>query len=107
MEKLKAIVIARGGGVTGRDGRAIYKEQLQRIVRVYLSMEIKNTRSTVYFNRERVGNGIFAAIDTSKRQTVPNILAQLVNCREFEPSLQRFFVGIKGIMADGGFIGDY
>ena len=70
-------------------------------------MAIENTGSTVYFNRESCGNGLFVTINTSEWQTVPSILAQFLNCREFEPSLQRFLANIKGIMADGGFIDDY
>ena len=108
MEELgKAMVVAQVGGVACRDVRAICKEQLQRIVQVYLSMEIGNTQSTLYFNQECGGNGLFATINTSKQQTVSSILAQLVNCREIEPSLQRFFADIKGIMIVGGFIDDY
>ena len=67
VEELKAIVIARGGGVTGRDGKALNKVQLQKIVRAYLSMEAENSKHTVYFNRSRVRNGIFASIDTSQK----------------------------------------
>ena len=70
-------------------------------------MEVENTKSTVYFNHEHGINGLFATINTGKRQTVPSILAQLVNCSKFKPSLQRFFANIKGITTVGGFIGDY
>ena len=103
----KALAVSQVGGVTSGDGRAICKEQLQRIVQVYFSMEIENTQSTVYFIHERVGNGLFAAINTSEQQTVPSSLAQLVTCRKIEPSLQRFFANIKGIMAVGAFTHGY
>ena len=39
VEELKAMITARGGGVTGRNGKAYSKEAMQRIVRAYLSME--------------------------------------------------------------------
>ena len=34
-EELKAMMGARGGNVTGKDGRPLTKEQLQRMVRAY------------------------------------------------------------------------
>ena len=90
LEELKAMVIARGGGLTARDGKAHNKEALQRIVRAYLSMEKENTRSTVYFNRDQGGNGIFANIDTSERKSAWEIANQPARCNKFEPSLQQF-----------------
>ena len=107
VEELKAMLTARGGGVTGRDGKAYSKEAMQRIVRAYLSMEKENTRSTVYFNRAQGGNGIFAKIDTSERKSAREILNQLVCCKEFEPSLQRFFADIRLMFLAGGFVNDY
>ena len=107
VEELKAMITARGGGVTGRDGKAYSKEAMQRIVRAYLSMEKENTRSTVYFNRAQGGNGIFAKIDTSERKSAREILNQLVRCKEFEPSLQRFFEDIRLMFLAGGFVDDY
>jgi len=99
VEELKAMVIARGGGVTGRDGKALRREELQKVVRAYLSMEAKNTRSTVYFNRNRDLNGIFADIDTSERQTVPQIVDHLLRYSEFEPSLRRFICRHQLVLA--------
>ena len=104
VEELKAMITTRGGGVTGRDGKAYSKEAMQRIVRAYLSMEKENTRSTVYFNRAQGGNGIFAKIDTSERKSAREILNQLVRCKEFEPSLQRFFEDIRLMFLAGGFV---
>jgi hypothetical protein len=91
VEQLKTMIIARGGNVTGGDGRGLNKEQLQKYIRVYLSMEQENTKHTVYFNRDMNQNGIFAKIDTSEQKTVPEIIQQLVRCNEYEPSLHRFF----------------
>ena len=65
VEELKAIVIARGGNVTGRNGKALYREELQWIVWAYLSMETENSRGTVYFNHTKNKNGIFSNMDTA------------------------------------------
>ena len=65
VEELKAMVIVRGGDVTGRNDKALQREELQKVVRAYLSMEAKNTRSTVYFNQHCDDNGIFVDVDTS------------------------------------------
>jgi hypothetical protein len=59
------MVIVRGGDVTGRNDKALQREELQKVVRAYLSMEAKNTRSTVYFNQHCDDNGIFVDVDTS------------------------------------------
>ena len=72
------MVIACGGGVTGRNDKALQREELQKVVRAYLSMEAKNTRSTVYFNQNCDANGIVADINTSERQTVPQIVNHLI-----------------------------
>ena len=88
------MVIARGGSVTGKDGKALKKTELQKIVRAYLSTEKAKPQTAVYFNRRRESNGLFANIDTSERKTVPQIVDQLVRCSEFEDSLHRFFVQV-------------
>ncbi|KAL7554211.1 hypothetical protein ACHAWF_017633 [Thalassiosira exigua] len=106
-EELKAMVIARGGSVTGRDGKALRVPELRRIVRAYLSLEKENPKHTVYFDRSRQKNGLFAHIDTSERKTVPQILAQLVRCGEFESSLNQLFLKLQQLMADGKFVEDY
>ena len=61
----------------------------------------------MYFNRERVGNELFATIDTRESQTVLSILAQLVSYQELEPNLQRFITNINSVMAADGIIDDY
>ena len=61
----------------------------------------------MYFNRAQGGNGIFAKIDTSERKSAREILDQLVRCKEFEPSLQRFFADIRLMFLTGGFVDDY
>ena len=88
------MIIARGGSVTGRDGKSLKKDELQKYVRAYLHLESMNPTHTVYFNRARTNNGIFATIDTSERSSVPKIMDELVRCRAFEPSLHRLFVDI-------------
>ena len=98
VEELKAMVVARGGNVTGRDGKSLKKMELQKVVRAYLSLEMENPSGTVYFNRSREENGIFANIDTSERKSVPEIIGQLVQCREYEPSLHQFFVDLSGYL---------
>ena len=78
VDELKAMVIARGGNVTGKDGKALPKPELVRIVRAYLLLEKQNTKHTVYFKRDRKNNGIFAKIDTSERKSVKQIVDSLV-----------------------------
>ena len=101
------MVIARGGNVTGRDGKALRREELQRIVRAYLAMEVENSRVTAYFNREKYKNGVFASIDTTERQSIPQIVDQLVRCCEFEKSLQHFFTDVGALLESGDFVDDY
>ena len=67
VEELEKMVTTRGGNVTGRDGKALRREKLQRIVWEYLAMEAKNSRSIVYYNRSKHNNGIFANTDTTER----------------------------------------
>ena len=106
-EELKAMIIARGGNVTGKDGRALTIPQLQRTVRAYLSMEKENSKHTVYFKRDHDNNGLFADIDTSERKSIPQIIDQLVRCSEFERSLHNFFVDISRLLRGDMFIDDY
>ena len=65
VEELEKMVTARGGNVTGHDGKALHREKLQQIVWEYLAIEAKNSRSIVYYNRSKHNNGIFANIDTT------------------------------------------
>ena len=101
------MVISRGGNVTGRNGSALSRAQLQATVRAYLSLEKENSKHTVYFKRDRIRNGIFADIDTSKRNSVPQIVEQLVRVPEFEPSLHKFFLDLLSLVKEDGFIDDY
>ena len=84
------MIIARGGNRTGRNDKALCREEMQKVVWAYVSMEMENSRSTVYFNRERKKNGIFSKLDTGERQSIPQITGQLVRCGEFENSLKSF-----------------
>ena len=70
-------------------------------------MEAKNKRSTVCFSQNCNKNGIFADIDTSERQTVSQIVDQLLGSSALEPSLCRFCVDINGVMEVGRFVDDY
>jgi hypothetical protein len=88
VDQLKAMVIAQGGSVTGRDGKSLGKEQLVRIVKAYLALEKENPKHTEYCDRSRKQNGIFANINTSKRQSVDQMLNRLVSCGEHEQSQQ-------------------
>ena len=58
----------------------------------YVSMEMENSRSTVYFNHEREKNGIFSKLDTGERQSIPQTMDQRVRYGEFEDSLKRFLL---------------
>ena len=62
VEELKAIVVARGGNLTGRDGKSPKKMELQKVVRAYLSLEMENPSGMVYSNHSREENSIFANI---------------------------------------------
>jgi hypothetical protein len=77
VDELKAIVISRGGSVTGKDGKAFNSKELQQLVKAYLFGEKKNIIHTVFFDRSKTSNGVFAKIDTSERMTVPNIINNL------------------------------
>ena len=44
LEELKAMITARGNGVTGRDGKAINKEDMQQTVFAYLLMKEKHPK---------------------------------------------------------------
>ena len=103
MNELKAMVIARGGNLTS-EGKAMVKEELQVLVRAFLSVEKENTKHTVYFDRSRNNNGIFANIDTSERKTIGQILDSLSHP---EPSLQNFFGDLRKLNEEGKFIDDF
>ena len=75
--------------------------------RKYVSIEMENSRSTVYFSRKREKNGIFSKLDTGEKQSIPIIIDQLVPCGEFEDSLKRFFVEIGEMIDAGAFVDDY
>ncbi|KAL7525604.1 hypothetical protein ACHAWF_004185 [Thalassiosira exigua] len=107
VDELKAMLVVRGGSVTAKDGRALNRDELRRLVTVYLSMEGENKKHTVYFNQERVGNGIFADIDTSQRRTIPQIVQSLVDCPEFEKSPRQFFLNITNLLSQKRFTDDY
>ena len=106
-DELKAMIVARGGGVTGKDGKALNKEQLQRMVRAYLSVENENKKHTVYFKRDRCNNGIFEKIDTSERRTIKQIINQLLLCTEFEQPLRNFFADLSRLVRQDCFIDDF
>ena len=93
--------------MTGRDGKALKKEELQRYVCAYLSVESENPKNTVYFDRSKNKNGIFETIDTSEQKSVLQIIDQLVRCSQFEASLHRFFVDITNRLETGSFVDDY
>jgi len=46
-EELKTMIVARGGNVTSKEGRALTVPELQRQVRAYLSMEKENSQHVV------------------------------------------------------------
>ena len=106
-EELKAMVIARGGNVTGGDGKALNQKELRKTVRAYLSLESQNSKHTVYFNRDRHHNGIFSEFDTSERKTIPEMITQLIRCKEFELPLRNFFAELWSLVKRDCFIEDY
>jgi len=107
VDELKAMVIARGGSVTGRDGKAHKQSALRKIVRAWLNLEKENTKHAVYFQRSRHSNGIFANIDTSERRTIPQILNTLANSTEHEEPLKIFFCDIKRYYTEDKFTDDF
>jgi len=104
--ELKAIIIPRGGSLTGRDGNPLNKQELQRTVKAFLFGEKENSH-TVYFNRSKTSNGIFAKIDTSQKKAVPEIINNLLRCSDYETSLQDFFRDILKCYLDDIVIDDF
>ena len=107
VDELRAMVIARGGNLTGRDGKGLRKAELQQLMAAYLQLEKMNPAHTVYFDRSKNRNGIFANIDTSEKRTVPDILRDLINCSEFETSIHNFFIDIDSHLSAEKFTEDY
>ena len=46
-------------------------------------------------------------MDTLVRQSIPQIIDQLIQCREFENSLHGFFVDINSLLQSGDFVDDF
>jgi len=107
VDELKAIVIARGGSVTGKDGKALIKNELQRLVEAYLFGEKENSIHAVFFDRSKKSNGIFAQIDSSERKTVPEIINNLLQSGEHEPSIQALFRDILQCFHEDKVIDDF
>eukprot|EP00984_Skeletonema_dohrnii_P032075 scaffold25492_cov80-Skeletonema_dohrnii-CCMP3373.AAC.2 len=106
VNELKAMIIPRGGGVTGRDGNALKKQDLVRIVNAYLHGEKENSH-TVYFDRTKNSNGLFAKIDTSQKATVPEIITKLLRCGEHEDRIQDLFVDLLRCYEEDRVIHDF
>ena len=101
------MVIVRGGGVTWRDGKALNKEKLQKIVRAYLSIESVNPKYTVCFYWSRQHNGIHANIKTGQSQDVSKIIISLAACNKYVTSPYLFFVDLLWYSNKDKFIWDY
>ena len=106
VEQLKAMLIARGGSVT-KDGKSMNKPDLIQTVGSYLIQEKTNTQNTVYFNRTRQNNGLFAKIDTSERKSVKQILQSLHSCAEFEQGMRDYFLELLQLHNDDKFTDDF
>ena len=107
VDELKAMIIARGGSVTDKEGNAMRKEALSRMVEAYLSMENQNTKHTVFFDRSRDKNGIFSSVDISKRTSVPDSIRALLRIDTFEPALKSFFTDILRLFEQDRFTDDW
>ena len=105
--EMKAMIVARGGSVTGKDGKGLSAPVMQRTLEAYLHLERQRPTQTVYFDRSRSQNGIFAKIDTREKRTVTQMLDALVKCTEFEDSLANFFNDLQRYCSVGKFIVDF
>ena len=99
--ELKAMIVPRGGSVTGRDGKGLNQKELRRHVSAYLHVETQRPTHSQSFDRTRTNNGIFSSINTSVGRPVSQILDQLLRCGEHEEALQSLFADVYG-----HFIGD-
>jgi hypothetical protein len=68
---------------------------------VPLSLEMENPRGRMYFNCSQEENVTFTII------TVPTIIGDLVQCREYEPSLHQFFVDLSSYFERDKSVDDY
>ena len=93
--ELKAMVVPRGGSVTGRDGKGLNQNELRKHTAAYLYVEAQRPTQSQSFDRSREKNGIFSTIDTSVGRPVGNILDDLLRCDEYEDALQSFFADVK------------
>jgi len=93
--ELKAMIVARGGGLTSRDGKAYNKDDLILHINAYQLLEEENPTATVYFDRSETNNGSFAQIDTSQSRNIPQMLAALIKCNSYEPSLNKLFCDVE------------
>ena len=107
VDELKTMVVARSGSVTGKDGKSLNKAALQKLVRAYLFMEKENVAHTVYFDRTRNRNGVFAKIDTSQRMKIPAILRELLGSGDHGTSLSAFFQDVLQLHQENMFIEDF
>ena len=107
VDELKAIIIARGGTVTGKDGNALKRNELICLVNRYFRFEKQNTINAVYFDRSRKGNGIFTKLDTGGRVSVPGIINNLLKTGEHEPSIQKLFTDLLQSFEQGKVTDDY
>ena len=107
VEELKAMIICRGGSLTGKDGKALTRPQLLLQLKAYMKLEKQKPSSIVYFDRGRCNNGIFAKIDTSERRSLPQMLIDLVNTAGYEPNIHAFFVDLLRYCNEGKFVDDF
>lgn len=107
VDELKAMIIPRGGKITGKNGKPLKRAELEVIVQAFLLAEKENPSSPVYFNRSRTSNGFFGYIDTGEKQSVTKIIEGLTKSRDHELSLQQLFWDVKLQYDRDGFVEDF
>jgi len=107
VEELKAMIICRGGSLTGKDGKSLTRPQLILQLKAYMKMEKEKPSSVVFFDRSRCNNGIFAKLDTSERRSLPQMLNDLVNTPGYEPNIHAFFEDLLRCCTEGKFVDDF
>jgi hypothetical protein len=107
VDELKGILICRGGNLTDRDGNALNKSELCKIATAHLLLEKENQSHTIFFNRTRSNNGVFANIDTSERRTVPQMLNAILRAGEVEPNTMQMVTNILELQCQNKFTDDF
>jgi hypothetical protein len=108
-DDLKRFIICRGGNLSVTGGNSMRKDELQKTVASYMSLDEEIPVDTATrFNRTRVNNGVFATIDVNEKRSANQIVDVLVSKgNEFEPHLHKLFLDVQQILHNGQFVEDF